>query len=93
MESVHSHYERYSRVHKGNSKEGKGRGGGVVLLPEINAWPVGYKVGMGVDIQILEKSLCKGKNGRDYLQFITVRQLREAVSDVYSATSTAQARR
>ena len=43
---------------------------------------------MGVAIHILEKSLCKGKNERDYLQFNTVCQLRSAVSDVYSATST-----
>ena len=44
---------------------------------EINAWPVRDKVGMGVSIQILEKSLCKGRNGRDYLQFNTVHQLQE----------------
>ena len=32
--------------------------------------------------------MCKGINGRDYLQFITVRQLRVAVSEVYSETPT-----
>ena len=44
---------------------------------------------MGVAIQILEKYLCKVRDGRDCLQFNTVRQLRAAVSDVYSATHTA----
>ena len=48
---------------------------------------------MGVAIQILEKSLCKVRDGRDYLEFNTVRQLRAAVSDIYSATSTAHASR
>ena len=40
-------------------------------------------------IQMMEKSLCKRRNGRSYLQFNNVCQLRAAVSDVYSATSTA----
>ena len=45
---------------------------------------------MGVVIQIMEKSLGKGRNGRKYIQFNTFHQLRASVSDVYSATSTAQ---
>ena len=61
----------------------------MVTLPEINPWTVGDRVAMGVDIQILEKSLCKRINRRNYLQFSTVHQLRAAVSYVYSATSTA----
>ena len=40
-------------------------------------------------IQMLDKSLGKGRKGRNYLQFKTVRQLRAEVSDVYSATSMA----
>ena len=61
----------------------------VVTLPEINYWPVGDKVVMGVDIQITGKSLCKVRNGRGYLYFNTVHQLRAEVSDVYSEISTA----
>ena len=41
-----------------------------------------------MDIQILNKSLCTGRNKRSYLQFNTFRQLLALVSDVYSATST-----
>ena len=44
---------------------------------------------MGVTIQIMEKYLFKGINGREYLQFNTFHQLRAAVSDVYSTTPTA----
>ena len=62
-------------------------------FPEINAWYVGGKVVMGVAIQILEKSLCKVRDGRYYLEFNTVRKLRAAVSDIYSAMSTAHASR
>ena len=57
-------------------------GGRLVPLPETNSWPVGYMGVMGVAIQILEKSLCKEINGRNYLQFNTVRQLWAADSDV-----------
>ena len=59
----------------------------LVTFPEINAWPVGGNMGIGVSIQILEKFLCKGRNGRDYLQFNTVCQLRAAASYVSSSTS------
>ena len=34
-----------------------------VTLPSITAWPVGDAVGMGVEIQMLEKSLENGRNG------------------------------
>ena len=44
-----------------------------VPLPAITAWPVGDEVGMWVAIQMLEKSLENGRNGRNYLQFNTVR--------------------
>ena len=40
---------------------------------------------MGVAIKMLEKSLDKGRYGRNYLKFSTVRQLRAAFLDVYSA--------
>ena len=43
---------------------------------------------MGVSIQIMYKSFCKGRNRRIYLQFNTVRQLWAAVSYLYSMTST-----
>ena len=36
--------------------------GWLVPLTEINAWTVGDNVSMGVAIQMLEKSLCKGRN-------------------------------
>ena len=42
---------------------------------------------MGVSIQIMDKSLCKGRNRRNYLHFNTVCQLQAAVSDVYSMIS------
>ena len=60
-----------------------------VPLHSITAWPVGYEVGMGVEIQMLEKSLSNGRNTRNYLQLNTVRQLRAAAPDIYSATSDA----
>ena len=44
-------------------------------------------------IQMLDNSLWKVINKRDYLQFNTVRQLRAAVLDVYSATSMSHASR
>ena len=40
-------------------------GGMLVPFSEINDWPVGDKVGIDVAIQIMEKYLCKGRNGRD----------------------------
>ena len=60
------------------------------MLPllEINPWTVRDRVGMGVALQILEKSLCKGRKIIKYLWFNTICQLRAAVSDVYSAAST-----
>ena len=48
---------------------------------------------MVLDILIMEKALGKGINGRNYLQFNTFRQMRAAVSDIYSATSTDHERR
>ena len=44
-------------------------------------------MGMGLAIQMLEKSFSNGRNGRNYLQFNMVRQLRSAASDIYSATA------
>ena len=68
----------YTKEIKMRAREGRR----LVPLPEIYPWPVGDRVGMGVAIQILDKSLCKGRNGRNYLQFNTVRQLQTGVSDV-----------
>ena len=48
---------------------------------------------MSMAIQILDKSFCKGRNGIYSLQFNDIPQLREVVSDVYSATSMAHASR
>ena len=62
------------------------KAGRAVPLLAITAWPVGYEVGMGMEIQMLEKLLSNGKNGRNYLQANTVGQLQVAASNVYSAT-------
>ena len=59
----------------------------------MNPWLVEDRIGMGVAIEILEKSLGKFRDGINYLQFNTVCQLQVAVSDVYSATSPAHERR
>ena len=63
--------------------------GKAVPLPAITYWPMGDEVRMGVVIQVLEKSLSNGRNTRNYLQLNTVRQLRAAAPDIYSATSDA----
>ena len=52
-------------------------------LPAITAWTVGDKVGIGVAIHMLEESSSNGRNGRNYLQFNMVSQLRAAVLDIY----------
>ena len=44
-------------------------------------------MGMGMEIQMLEKSLANRINGKNYLKFIKVRQLWAAASDIYSATA------
>ena len=59
-------------------------GGRLVPFTEINPWTFGYNMGMGVAIKMLEKLLDKGRDGINYLQFNTVRQLQAAFSDVYS---------
>ena len=60
----------------------------MVPLLEINSWPVGDRVGMGVAIHIMEKSLFKGRNRRYQSRFNIFGQLQAAVSDAYSVTST-----
>ena len=50
---------------------------------------MGDEVGMGVVIYTLEKYLSNGSNGRNYLQFNMVRQLRVAASEIYAATDAA----
>ena len=49
--------------------------------------------GMGVAIQKLEKSLANRRNGKNYIQFNTIRKLRAAALDIYSATSAAHSSR
>ena len=44
-------------------------------------------MGMGMEIQMLEKSLANRINGKNYLKFRKVRQLWAAASDIYSATA------
>ena len=57
--------------------------GRAVPLPVIKAWPVGDEVGIGVEIQMLYKSLSNRSNTSNYIQFNTVRQLRAAALDIY----------
>ena len=64
-------------------------GGSLVPFTEINTCRVRDKVVMSMAIQIMEKYLWKGRNGRDYIHFSTVCKLRTEVSDVYSTMSTA----
>ncbi len=58
-----------------------------VPLPLMAPWRVGDTQGMGVAMQMLEKSLAKGKNASDYTQFATCRKLRSAVTNIYGATA------
>ena len=58
-----------------------------IPLEPMEAWKVEDGMGMGIAIQMLEKSLKRGKNA-SYTQFDSVRQLRAAASNLYSATST-----
>jgi hypothetical protein len=53
----------------------------------MTPWPLADGEGMGVAILMLEKSLEPGRNSKTYQQFDTVRKLRSAVSNVYSATA------
>ncbi len=60
-----------------------------VPMSPVLPWPVDDKEGMGVVIAILEKSVEPGRNSDCYMQFDTVRKLRSAAANVYSATSQA----
>ena len=53
-----------------------------VLLTSIIDWTVGDELGMWMEIKILEKSFSNGRNGRNYLQFNTVRKLRVLELDI-----------
>ena len=57
-------------------------GGSLVPFTEINTCRVRDKVVMSMAIQIMEKYLWKGRNGRDYIHFSTVCKLRTEFSDV-----------
>ncbi len=62
--------------------------GRLVPLEPMEPWPVADQEGMGVAVAMLEKSIKSGgKNNKEYLQFDTVRKLRSAVANAYSATS------
>ena len=67
--------------------------GRLVPLTETNYWPVRDKVGMIVAIEMMENYLYKRRNVIEHLQFNTVYQLQEAVSNVYFETSFSQASR
>ncbi len=77
---------------RGNTKELIRRArafGRKIPLSPMSPWPVDDKEGMGVAIAMLEKSIEKGRNSDKYMQFDTVRKLRSAAANVYSATSQA----
>ena len=64
-----------------------------VLFPTITVLQVVDEGGMGVAIQKLEKSLANRRNSKNYIQFNTIRKLRAAALDIYSATSAAHSSR
>ena len=55
-------------------------------LPDITPWGEEDNMGMSAAISILEHSLEKGRLA-DYIQFDSVRKMRSALSNIYSATS------
>ena len=58
-----------------------------VPLPPMSPWGVEDAQGMGVCIQMLEKSLGQGRNDKTYTQFDTCRRLRATASNIFSATA------
>ena len=62
-------------------------------LPTTTAWPEGDEVGMGVEINMLDKSFSNRRNVRNYLQLNTARNLRAAVLEIYPSTSDAHSSR
>ena len=56
------------------------------LFPALRSHPVEDNHGMGLAMMMLEKSLEKGRNA-NYTQFATVRQLRSAISNIYTASA------
>ena len=56
---------------------------------EFSPWPVHDSKGMGLALIMLEKSLGKGRNSSSYMQFDTVRKLRSAATNVFSASARA----
>ncbi len=59
----------------------------LVPLKPFQPWDVIDYQDMGLAMLILEKALQPGRKNRPYQQFATVRQLRAAASNVYSATA------
>ena len=56
------------------------------LFPAFRSHPVEDNHGMSLAMMMLEKSLEKGRNA-SYTQFATVRQLRSAISNIYTASA------
>ena len=68
------------------------QGRGHYPLADISVWKEEDKMGMGIAIMMLKKSLQKGKLA-DYTQFDTCRNLRSAASNLYMATADANENR
>ena len=88
LELGHIQCERYSRVNKGNLKESKGRRevGTITRNQPLACWVQG---GHGCGYSNFGEVVMQRNKWKNHLQLNTSRQLRAAVSYVYSATSTA----
>ena len=60
-----------------------------VPLPPMQPWDLSDSQGMGLCMQMLEKSLGQGRNDKSYTQFDTCRRLRATASNIFSATAIA----
>ena len=67
--------------------EGSIAKGRVVPLAELEPWPVGDELGMGIALLMLEKSIKPGRNSKTYTQFDSCRSYRSAASNLYSASA------
>jgi hypothetical protein len=66
--------------------EGSISKGRMVPLVELEPWPVGDDVGMGIALLMLEKSIKPGRNSKHYTQFDSCRSYRSATSNLYAAS-------
>ena len=55
----------------------------------MTPWKVGEDVGVGISIEMLEKSIDPERNSNAYMQFDTCRNLRSVAANVYIDTSQA----